>query len=632
MESAAEIKILHLEDNPRDAEYIASLLQSDGIKMRLEKAEDRDSYVRLLEEFQPDIVISDFTLPSFDGLSALVLLREKASDIPFLFVSGSIGEELAVECLKQGANDYLLKDKLARLPSAVRRALDEVRQLRERRRAEQQILRNAFYDKLTNLTNRAFFLRRLQQALSREGGNAPALGVAILGIDDFKTLCDGLGWEAGDSLLQAAADRIQEEAFLSADCISRVGGDEFGLLFEGADRVENLVPATEKLQGAFLKPLAWNGQDIYLSVGIGIARAGPDCQSPEELLRDCENALHRAKAKGKSGRVVFNPSMRQQAVNFLETVNDLRRAIVEREFCVHYQPILDLGSGKAAGFEALVRWNHPSRGLVPPLEFIPIAERMHLIASIGNFVMREACRMAGDLHQTRPACRNITFSVNVSAQEFEQAGFCERVEAVLKESGLNPGALKLEITESGFMRNPEGAVHLLRRLRGMGLSLQIDDFGTGYSSLSHLHRFPVQALKIDRSFVVPIDGGEGGSIAAAIIDLAHNLGMQVVAEGIETPEQLAFLKQRGCEFGQGFLFAKPLEAKKAREFLERGPTSVDGARGLICPGRRRVRHSGAYDRRPGVARRHRARQVVRLHRPRPARGCGPPRRGGARRA
>ncbi len=561
------LRILHLEDNPHDAEYIHAVLQSDHFPCRILRVEDEEEFVKALQAFKPDVVISDFTLPHFDGLRALQRVREVAPELPFLFVSGSIGEEFAVECLRHGARDYLMKDKLARLPAAVRRALDEARLEKERALAENRLQRFAFYDELTGMTNRAYFLQQLQAALERQPEDAEAApAVVVLGLDDFKTLCDGFGWEAGDGLLQIVAGHIRSE-IPAAKVLSRVGGDEFGLLFAG-ERARDLHAVVEKIRQAFRKPLAWRDQDLYLTVGIGVADAQAGKHSADEMLRDCENALHRAKATGKSGCVFFDPAMHRQTVDFLAAVNDLRRAVENREFCVHYQPLLDLRTGSVAGFEALVRWQHPRRGLVPPLDFIPVAERMQLIAPIGAFVLREACRTAKEWRQGLPQHRGLHMAVNVSSQQFEQTDFSEEVGKVLAEMSLEPEAVKLEITESGFIRNPEGAIDLLHRLRNMGLDLYIDDFGTGYSSLSYLHRFPVQALKIDCSFVSRIGAeGENGSIAAAIIDLAHNLGMQVVAEGIETETQLAFLKARGCDYGQGYLFSRPLTAENAFRFL-----------------------------------------------------------------
>jgi len=567
-EESKKFRILHLEDNPQDGEYIETLLHTSSQFYEVSRVESREQFLeKLAAQPPPDIIISDYTLPSFDGLSALKLSREKASNIPFLFVSGSMGEEFAVECLRQGAKDYLLKGKLVRLVPAVRRALEDAEAEKERLRIQHQLFYNAFHDGLTGLSNRPYFLQQLQESLNKpdEESESPIV-VAVVGLNEFHSLCDGFGWEANDSLLRTVAEFIGQQ-IPTAKLLSRISEDEFGLLFEESTDSLDLLAALDILLKSFDRPIQWNGQAIYVSASIGIVCATPDYRSSELMLRDCENALHHAKTLEKSGLVLYDPAMHQQAVHLVESNNALRRAVERMEFCVHYQPIMELATGGVSGFEALVRWQDPRRGLVFPLDFISAAERIHLIGAIGDFVLRESCQA---LKRWRAAFRdypNLSVSVNVSQQQFD-ADFFHKVCMALEEASLDPLSLKLEVTESGIMHNPESTIELMKQLKNFGIGLEIDDFGTGYSSLSHLDRFPMEALKIDRSFVERIhEGGENNSIPVVIIDLAHNLKLHVIAEGIETPEQAAFLKEKGCEFGQGYLYSKPMPEEKVLLFL-----------------------------------------------------------------
>ena len=438
----------------------------------------------------------------------------------------------------------------------------------ERKQAEEQLVHDAFHDALTGLPNRALFIDRLSQAVERVKRHPDcSFGVIFLDLDRFKVINDSLGHMIGDRLLVEISRRL-EGCIRAGDTVARLGGDEFTILLDGIKEVADAVSMTERIEERLRPPFNLNGHEVLATASIGIALSSTHYEKPEDMLRDTNIAMHRAKSSGKARYQVFDATMHSQAMELLRLETDLRRTDERKEYSVHYQPIMSLETGRITGFEALVRWQHPERGFVYPEEFIPIAEETGLIISLDRWVLREACRQVRAWQKLCPAQESLSVSVNFSARQFSQSDLVEHIEGVLKETGLKAECLKLEITESLLMSSAESVTAVLNRLRDLGLELYLDDFGTGYSSLSYLHRFPINVLKIDRSFINRIGGsGDNAEIARAIITMAHSLGMKVVAEGVETERQLAELKALSCEYGQGNLFSKPVEALAAEKFM-----------------------------------------------------------------
>ena len=436
----------------------------------------------------------------------------------------------------------------------------------ERRRAEKRLLHDALHDGLTGLPNRALFMDRLRTAMSRLKRRPTHLFAAlVLDLDRFKVVNDSLGHLAGDQFL-IQVGRVLLATLRAEHTVARLGGDEFAILLDDLDDKDDARRVVERIFHALETPIRVSGQDIFATVSIGIAYAGAQYESAEDMMRDADTAMYQAKTTGKARFQIFDESMHKRAVGLLKLEHSLRRATEKNEFVLHYQPIVSLKEDKASGFEALVRWNHPERGIVGPYEFIHLAEETGLIFRIGGWTLREACQWLAKGSPALP--EHLTVNVNLSGRQFSQGDLIEEVQKVLSETGLSADRLKLEITESVIMENPEMAVDLLKRLKALGTHLCIDDFGTGYSSLSYLLRFPADTLKIDRSFVNALGkGGRNEDIVGAIVSLAKSLDMDVVAEGVETVEQRDILRALGCRYGQGYLFSRPLDAERARAFV-----------------------------------------------------------------
>jgi diguanylate cyclase (GGDEF)-like protein/PAS domain S-box-containing protein len=443
-----------------------------------------------------------------------------------------------------------------------------MREVTERKNAEEQLRRNAFHDPLTGLPNRLRFTERLTQIISRTK-NSPGrmFAVLFLDLDRFKVINDSLGHMVGDQLLIAIARRL-ETCVKRTDIVARLGGDEFTILLDDIQNETSANQVAERIHHELSHPFNLNGYEVFTTVSIGIALSTTDFNHTEDLLRGADIAMYRAKALGKACHEVFDTEMHNEAMRQMQLENDLRRALEREEFRVYYQPIVSLTTGRLAGFEALMRWQHPDRGMVSPGDFIPIAEETGLILPMGQWILREACRQLSEWQKKYPQYRRLSMSVNLSSRQFSQRGTIDLLKDVLEETGLNPALLKLEITETAIMENTESAMEILGTLKKMGVQLSVDDFGTGYSSLGYLYRFPMDVLKIDRSFISRVDtDGEKLELVRTIITLAWNLGMDVIAEGVETTKQLAQLKMLKCEYGQGYLFSKPMSAQHTEEFL-----------------------------------------------------------------
>jgi diguanylate cyclase (GGDEF)-like protein len=429
--------------------------------------------------------------------------------------------------------------------------------------------RGALYDQTTGLPNRELLTDRIAHALAGHRSDDPeSLAVVLLDLDRFKVINESLGHLAGDRLLMAVGQRLVH-SLRPSDTVARFGGDEFGILLDPIGGAHDAVRIADRIAAALHAPFPLNGRDWFVSASLGIALAQRRGTSPDELLREAEIAMVRVKGDPTQRHLLFEPSMSDQTLERLDLESDLRRAVERRELRLHYQPIIALGSGEVAGFEALVRWQHPTRGLVPPLSFIPMAEETGLIVPIGKWVLQTACRQAARWRQARQGSEGPGpfVSVNLSARQFTQADLVEDVATTLAATGLAPDALELEITESVVMDQSEVGVRALRELRGLGVRLVLDDFGTGYSSLSYLKHLPLDTIKIDRSFVAGIEEVADRAIVDAVIAMAHGLGIGVVAEGIETAGQAARLRELGCDLGQGYLFSRPVPAARTGALL-----------------------------------------------------------------
>jgi len=440
----------------------------------------------------------------------------------------------------------------------------------ERKLAEEQLLHDAFHDSLTNLPNRALFTDLLGRSLGRAQRRADyRFAVLFIDLDRFKVVNDSLGHSVGDELLRAITRRI-ERCVRPGDTVARLGGDEFTILVDDIGNASDATRVADRIQRELTQPFNLSGHEVFTSASIGIALSASGYEEVDDLLRDADIAMYRAKALGKARYEVFDTAMHARAMALLELETDLRRAIERNEFRLYYQPVVNLETGRIAGFEGLVRWQHPQRGLIGPAAFVPIAEEMGLIIPIGRWVLKEACRQMQEWQERFPGTRDLTISVNLSGKQFAQARLVEDVSQALKESGLAPGRLRLEITESAVMENAASAMAMIEQLRGLDVKIDIDDFGTGYSSLSYLQRFEVDHLKIDRSFVSNIgsDRGENAEIVRTIVTLARHLGMDAVAEGVETQDQLRMLQELGCGSVQGFLFAEPVSRDEAEGLLK----------------------------------------------------------------
>ena len=694
MTAKSSLKVLFVEDSEIDVELAVLELERDGFSVNWNRVELETELRNNLADNRPQIVLSDYSMPHFDGLSALKVVQEVAPELPFIFMSGTIGEERAIESIRNGATDYILKGNIRRLATAVRRALADAdqraqvriateerarlaaileatsdyvaicdpegqltyintagrrllgltdatltgrylydlhprwaldlikndglpaamkngiwqgeramgaadgteipvsqvmiahkssdgrlqylstiaRDIRDRKAYEERIAYLANYDALTGLPNRSLLGDRVAQATAYRRRTDRSLSLMVIDIDGFKLVNDGYGQGIGDALLRMMSDRLRS-VVRESDTVARLGADSFSILAADLAHPDDVLAVVRKVQDVVRTPFSLEGREVHVTVSIGASVYPRDGENFEALLRNADAAMHRIKAQGQSGFQFYAAQMTRDAADRIELEQTLRLALGKHELELHYQPQIDVQTGRTVGVEALMRWSHVSRGWIPPGVFIPIAEHSDLILGLGDWALATACRQ---LREWGPGAAHVRMAVNVSAKQFRAGGFTETIARVLRASELEPSRLELELTESVLVDTQKEVVDILEKLKDLGVMISIDDFGTGYSSLSYLSRLPIDRLKIDQSFVQrQLSDPHDAEIVRAIISLAGSLGMQVIAEGVETPEQLAFLREHDCEEAQGYLFSRPLPSHAARQFIE---TTRTGAR------------------------------------------------------
>lgn len=452
----------------------------------------------------------------------------------------------------------------------VRQVICTISDVTERKALEEQLAYRAYHDVLTGLPNRALFLDRLQNALVGSRRREDRVAVLFVDLDNFKLVNDSLGHEVGDRLLVEVAGRL-DKSLRPADTLARLGGDEFAVMLTNISGIRDVLVVVARLLERLEAPVALQGEEVTVTASIGVSLAVSGEASPADLMREADAAMYRTKRGGKAGYSVFDPSLHAEALRRLELESQLRRAVEREEFTLHYQPIVNLGSGDVWGMEALIRWEHPYRGLVYPSQFVPLAEETGLIIPMGRWVLQEACRQARGWQREDAGLPGPIMLANLSANQLRGVDIVQSVEQMLAGSGLGVCCLALDITESALLKAEEEKDGALARLREMGVRISIDDFGTGYSSLSYLKHLPADILKIDKSFVGGVgENVEDTAIVSMVIDLAHTLGMEVIAEGVESAGQLAQLMEMGCDMAQGYYFARPLPPEAASQFLPKG--------------------------------------------------------------
>ncbi len=582
--------ILLVDDNPDNLRLLSDMLTENGYKTR--KVLNGKLALNAIQAVLPDLILLDILMPELDGYEVCTQLKAnpQTQDIPILFISALDDTLDKVKAFQLGGADYITKpfkveEVLARIEHqlTIQRVKAEIEKLNaeleqrviertiELQQANAKLSYLALHDPLTELPNRTLFLERLEQAIEQSKTESNyQFAVLFLDGDRFKNINDSLGHIMGDQLLMAVARRL-ETCCDSGDILARLGGDEFTILITGENMIEKAINIANIIHQKMLQPFHLKQQEVFINFSIGICQ-GQGYDYPVDILRDADTAMYRAKALGKGRYQVFDNEMHRQVLEFMHLENDMQRAIKRQEFIVYYQPIINLKIGKIVGFEALVRWTHPEKGFMPPGQFISVAEETGLIQPLGFWVLQEACRQLREWQKKQLVSPEMTISVNLSAKQFSQSNLIEEINKILETTELNPQYLKLEITESAIIGNLNSVKTILQQLRQRQIQLSLDDFGTGYSSLSYLHRFPLNTLKIDRSFVNLIDEQSADlGIVEAIITLAHKLKMNVIAEGVETVEQMHYLKQLNCEMSQGYLFAKPLDQKATESLLLQSP-------------------------------------------------------------
>ena len=565
-----------------DDEQIRSLLKTllDG-RFDCVDVGSAEEALSVLGTMSFNLVISDIQMGGLSGLDLVPRVLERAPETVVVMISGQQTIESAIEAMRVGAFDYVTKPlDIRHVEAAIGRALEHQRLLLEKRKYEnhlEELVRErtariehlAFYDALTDLPNRALLTDRFEQALASPSPSQRQVGLLLIALDQLKKINDTLGHEVGDLLLQHVATHLRAQ-LRDGDTLARSGEDEFALLLTRVKSTEQLADVWQQVSETISAPFSIDGNEVYITASSGISLFPNDGSDSATIMKNASAALFRAKQQGGNNYQFYTADMNAQAIKRLALENSLRRAIQNREFLNYYQPVIDLSSGTFAGMEALVRWRHPELGVLSPAEFIDLAEDTGLIIDIGDQVMSAACEQA---HQWREkGYGDLRISVNVSPRQLRNESLVQRVVEVLGQTRLDPTSLELEITETSIMENADSAVKALSAIRKLGVRIAIDDFGTGYSSLSYLKRLPIDTVKLDQSFVKGATSDPSdAALVMAIITLAHNLQLRVIAEGVETEEQHTFLRLLRCDEGQGYLFGKPAPTDAFESILHADP-------------------------------------------------------------
>jgi len=562
--------ILLVDDDPMIRMLVRESLLQRGFAV--EEAEDGESALDALKECHPDAILLDVLMPGIDGFEVCTALRKlpQGEHIPVMMMTGLDDLESINHAFEAGATDFITKPiNYAILGHRVRYLLRTMQAFEGLRKSKKEIHHLAFYDALTNLPNRRLFSDRLHQVVESARRTNALAGVLFLDLDNFKRINDSFGHSIGDKLLQTVASQIinclRRSDSVCRDFdeegvpVARLGGDEFTVLLNHLDKAEDAARVARRILDAVSVPFLLGSEDVVVTPSIGISIFPYDGNDVEELVKNADTAMFHAKDQGRNNYQFYTNSMSTSAYERFSLEAALRKALAHEQFRVHYQPKIDLPTGKVVGLEALIRWEHPDMGLISPADFIPLAEDTGLIVPIGEWVMRTVCsRMS---RWQKAGHEPLRIAVNLSACQFRQTALNEMVKRALQDAAVDPRWLELELTESVIMDDIQTSSIVLRSLKEMGVRISMDDFGTGYSSLSMLKRLPLDTLKIDQSFVRDITtDADDAAIIDAIISLAHSLRLRVIAEGVETPEQLAFLRDRGCDEVQGYLYSRPMDA------------------------------------------------------------------------
>ena len=552
------LNLILVEESESDATRVLRALADGGHQLQATRVDSPEALVTELGRGRWDVAIADYSLKTMSGERALAIVRELAGDLPFIFVSSAVGEDVAVEAMRIGAQDYIMKDSLDRLAPAVERELREAEVRRERRRHSERVAYLAYHDDLTDLPNRTLLNDRLHQGILAAKRDTRALSLLALDLDGFKEINDSLGHPAGDRVLQLVAARLRA-ALRESDTVARLSGDEFAVLLPGTDAAGAELAAMKILQELQV-PMLVEGRPLFVTASVGIAAFPEHGTGEQELLQKADISMYVAK-NDRSGFSVYAADRDGRVEQRMALVSAIWHGIEHGQFSLDYQPIVDLRSNNVTTLEALIRWNHPQHGRLPPDQFIQMAEHSGLVTPLTTFAIDRA------LTEWPCGSHRLSVAVNLSPRSLHDGAFPTRVRDLLAARGAEPACLALEITENVIMSDPDRAVRHLTELHGMGIKLVMDDFGTGYSSLAYLRRLPVSQLKIDRSFIGALTQGEDEALVRSIIDLAHNLKLEVVAEGVESAAVCDRLRALGCDLAQGHFFSAPGPAEQVRERL-----------------------------------------------------------------
>ncbi len=560
------LQTLLIEDVEDDAQLLVRALQQSGYEPDYIRVDNQADLQQAMQ--QPwQIVFSDFTMPTFNGLEALLIVREYDPDLPFIFVSGTIGEERAVEAVKSGAQDYILKNNLKRLSATVPRELRESAMRRERRQAEQRIHYLANYDDLTGLANRSLYLNQIKKAVEVATTTGRIVAVIQLNLDRFRNINNSLGSAAGDQVLKQVAQHLTS-VLEPGDTLARLSGDEFAFILPNMMTKQQIIVAIHKINEALSQDIHISGYHLHIHASIGISIFPFDGEVADELHRNATIAMQKVKQEGGTGYQHFTDALREQLHHRVNMEFELEQAIKSKDFMLHYQPQIEIATGRIVGVESLIRWHHKDFGPISPATFIPIAEESGLILPIGQWVLNEAFAQINDWKSSMSPELLPKVAINFSAFQFRQPNLIANVEELLDKYDLEANSIEIEVTETALMQDPETAMRILTQFSDLGITISLDDFGTGYSSLSYLKRFPVNILKIDKSFINDIpDNGDDAAIVRAIIAMADRLNITVIAEGVETIEQLLFLHNEGCELIQGYYLHPPISSDHMTDLL-----------------------------------------------------------------